>query len=167
VALDSSALLGANRRYLVAAAALGYYTGFWSAWIVGELVRKRTEWIADRASREGADRAELRRRLRQSRERVNALVDALSGVLRTVDYRRAADADLSWLLDPDDRPVMQTALAAGADTLVTDNARDFPPGQVRNGVLLMRTSDFLAALYTRFPEAESAIGELLADSARS
>ena len=36
---------------LVAAAALGYYAAFWSIWIAGELVRKRTEWVAERAVR--------------------------------------------------------------------------------------------------------------------
>jgi len=48
----------------VAGAFLHYYDAFWSPWIVGEFVRKRTEWIADRAVREGCDRAELRQRLR-------------------------------------------------------------------------------------------------------
>jgi excisionase family DNA binding protein len=55
VTLDTSALLGANRRYLIAATALRYYTAFWSSWIVGEFVRKRTEWIAERAAQEGCD----------------------------------------------------------------------------------------------------------------
>lgn len=48
----------------MAGAFLHYYDAFWSPWIVGEFVRKRTEWIADRAVREGCDRAELRQRLR-------------------------------------------------------------------------------------------------------
>ena len=58
VVLDASALLGNSRRVLVAAAALGFYVGYWSPWIAGEFVRKRTERIADRAAREGCNRVE-------------------------------------------------------------------------------------------------------------
>jgi hypothetical protein len=81
VVLDSSVRLGAARREIVAAAALHYYTAFWSPWLVGEFVRQRTEWIAERAAREGCDRAETRKRLRASRQRVNALLHELSHVL--------------------------------------------------------------------------------------
>ena len=72
VVLDSSVLLGASRRVLVAGAALRYYEVYWSSWLIGEFVRKRTEWIAGRAVREGCTPAELRRRLRESRECVDA-----------------------------------------------------------------------------------------------
>ena len=110
--LDASVLLGPRRTFLVAGAFLRYYDAFWSAWLVAEFVRKRTEWIADRAVREGCDRAELRRRLLVSRERVNAAVAEMARVLRSVDYTRAPAVDLSWLADPDDRPIIQTALVA-------------------------------------------------------
>ena len=151
--LDSSVLLGAARREIVAAAALHYYTAFWSSWLVGEFVRQRTEWIAERAAREGCDRAETRKRLRASRQRVNSLLHELSHVLRSVDHTRAPQADLSWLHDPDDWPIMQTALAAQADAVVTENSTDFPLGQARNGILLLSASAFLAKLYQQFPDA--------------
>jgi hypothetical protein len=80
VVFDTSALLGSYRGQLVAAAALRYCVGYWSSWIVAEFVRKRTEWIADRAAREGCNRVELRRRLREGRTRVNRLVDEMSYV---------------------------------------------------------------------------------------
>ncbi|MBI4493446.1 MAG: hypothetical protein HY690_11715 [Chloroflexi bacterium] len=163
-ALDASVLLGARRRHLLAAATLRYYAGFWSPWIVSELVRRRTEWIAERAAREGCDRAETRRRLRDSRGRVNALVDELSHVLRSVDYGAAPAADLSWLTDRDDWPVMQTALAAGAGVLVTDNSTDFPIGEERNGVFFLDSRAFLAALYRRFPDADAAVREYLGEA---
>jgi len=86
VTLGASPLLGVWRRYLIAAAALGCCTAFWSTWIVSEFVRRRTEWIADRAAREGCDRAEVRRQLREPRQRANALIDALSHILQPVDY---------------------------------------------------------------------------------
>ena len=91
VVLDSSVLLGPARRILVAGAALRYYDVYWSSWLISEFVRKRTEWIANRAVKEGCTTAELRQRQRASRQ------------------PRAA-------------------------VLVTDNARDFPIGEARNGV---------------------------------
>ena len=94
----------------MAAAAFGYYTAYWSPWIVSEFVRKRTEWIAD----------------------------------------------------PDDWPVMQTALAAGATVLMTDNAADFPLGETRCGIVILGSVPFLARLYGQFPDAEAAIDEYLA-----
>lgn len=142
---------------LIAAAALRYYTGIWSSWIIAEFARKRTEWIAERAVRDGCDRRELRRRLRESRQRVNALVHQLSHILDTVDYTQAPPADLSWLADADDWPLMQTALAARADALVTDNSTDFPLGESRNGILLLGSEQFLMLLYRTFPDARADI----------
>jgi predicted nucleic acid-binding protein len=161
VVLDASVLLSRDRRLLLAGADLGYYHGYWSSWIASEFARKRTEWIAERAIRDGCDRTELRRRLRESRERVNQLIDEFSRALRSVDYGDAATADLSWLADPDDWPIMQTALAALADVLVTENSRDFPLGQRRNGVLILEPSAFLATLYARIPGAEIAVRQYL------
>jgi hypothetical protein len=161
VALDSSALLGVQSRALVAAAARRYYTGFWSSWIVAELVRKRIEWIAERASRDGCDRAETRRRLQESRQRINELIRACGPVLRSVDYEDAPTDDLGWLRDFDDWPVMQTALAASADVLVTDDAADFPLGEVRNGILILGSTAFLRDLLQRFPDAEASVWTFL------
>ena len=158
VVLDSSVLLGAGRRVLVAGAALRYYEVCWSIWLVCEFVRKRTEWIAGRAVREGCTPAELRRRLRESRERVDAAIADMSRIFRLVDYTKAASADLGWLTDTADWPVMQTALATRAAVLVTDNARDFPIGESRNGVEIVNAQQFLAALYAQFPSAEADIG---------
>jgi hypothetical protein len=110
--------------------------------------------------------AELRRRLRDSRQRVNALIAELSVVLRSVDYADAPPADLSWLADSDDRPIMLTALAARADTLVTDNSSDFPLGEERNGILILGSPAFLATLFRKSPEAETAIAEFLRGAQR-
>jgi predicted nucleic acid-binding protein len=154
-------LLGPHSPYLAALARLTFYRGFWSSWIVGELVRKRTEWIAERAAREHVGRSELRRRLRGSRGRVNALIDELSQALISVDYSQSPKVDLAWLRDADDWPVMQTAQAAHADTLVTENWRDFPPGEERDGVTFIRTEPFLAAIYDKFPDARSRVEEFL------
>lgn len=161
VVFDTSALLSRWAPELTAAAYQGLCDASWSSWIVGELARKRTEWVAERAAREGVALTELRRRLHDSRERVNALLRDLSEILRSVDYATAGDADLSWLSDPDDWPVMQTALAARADVLVTENSTDFPLGERRHGVLLLSSSAFLSTLYARFPDAEAAVRSYL------
>lgn len=143
---------------------LNYCKGHWSTRIVGEFVRRRTEWIAERAARDGCNRTEIRRRLRESRQRVNALVDDLSHVLHVVDYADAPTTGLSWLTDPDDWPIMQTALAVPAEILVTDNSSDFPHGETRNGILILGSASFLARLYQRWPDAEAAINVYLARS---
>jgi len=151
VVLDASVLLGPRRTLLVTGAFLHYYDAFWSPWIVGEFVRKRTEWIADRAVREACDRAELRLRLQASRDRVNAAITEMARVLRSVDYTRASAVDLSWLADPDDYPIMQTALVARAHVLVTDDG-DFPHGERRNGIYLIRSDAFIETLGRRVPD---------------
>jgi predicted nucleic acid-binding protein len=161
VVLDASVLLGGGLPEFVAAAALGFCKPYWSSWIVGEVVRKRTEWIARRALRDGVDLTELRRRLLISRHRINALVEQLSSVFHSVDYAEAPDVDLTWLADRDDWPVMKTALAAEADILVTENRMDFPLGQRRHGILLQDSNGFLARLYTLFPEAAAEVADYL------
>lgn len=158
VTLDSSVLLGDKSALLIAAADLGYFKGYWSSWIAVEFARVRTEWILRRLIKETLDAAEVNRRLATSRTRVNAAVREFSRVLTLVDYSAAPDVDLIWLADKDDRPIMQTALAAGAPcTLVTDNSRDFPLGQERNGVLFLGSEGFLKCLCETYPEADAAI----------
>jgi predicted nucleic acid-binding protein len=162
VTLDSSVLLGSERRELVAAAALRYFTACWSPWIVSELVRKRTEWVAERALNEGVTRPELRRRLKDSRARVNNLVTELSLVFVSVNYAGVGSASVHWLpKDRDDWPVMQTAVASRSEVLVTNNSRDFPLGEERNGIRIVGSRVFLNELYKDVPGAEDAIREYL------
>ncbi|MEA2640561.1 MAG: hypothetical protein QOF51_1955 [Chloroflexota bacterium] len=135
-----------------------YCVGFWRSWTVAEFVRKRTEWVAERANRDGCDRDDTRRRLPESRGRVNAFIHYRAPILRSED---AITVDLAWLHDPDDLPVMQTALAARADVLVTDNSSDFPLGESRNGIYILGSVAFLQDLYRRIPPAEASIQSLV------
>ena len=160
--LDSSVLLGANSRLVVGGAALGYYKAFWSSWIIAEYARVRTQWVIERAGHDLADRVEMSRRLAASRAKINSAIDRFSRILDSVDYHAAPQADLSWLSDLDDRPIMATALAAHADALVTENVHDFPLGEERNGVLLLNSGAFLTMLYQVRPEAEGALRDYLA-----
>ncbi len=168
VTLDTGILVGPRSPEFAIAARLGYYRGHWSNWIVAEFSRVRTEMILRRARRElgitreneedGAIQEELEQRLLRSRARVNAAIDDFSRVLVSVDYQEAEEADLAWLKDEDDHPIMQTAIAAGVPgVLVTDNWRDFPIGEARNGILIVSGRMFLDYLYQTYPEAEAVI----------
>ena len=92
---------------------------------------------------------------------MNTFIAELSHVLHSVDYADSPPADLSWLADPDDLPIMQTALAARASTLITDNSADFPLDETRNGVLIVGSQTFLRRLFETTPDAEAAISEYL------
>lgn len=165
VVLDTSVLLGARNRELLAAADLGFFRGYWSVWIAAEFARVRTEWIAVRALRESANQADLKARLERSRAKVNTEVGLLSRILTLVDYNAIAQVDVDWLRDMDDRPIVQTAVAAGLPcTLVTDNRRDFLLGERRGGILMIGSSDFLAALYRAHPDASASITAYLGRS---
>ncbi len=158
VTLDSSALLGSRRRELLAAADLHFYRGYWSSWIAEEVARVWTELVALRGAKDRVDRAEMKRRLERSRAKVNSFCAYCSEVLILVDYT-AAQADLSWLRDHDDVPVVRTALAAGMPGVVVTEDKGFPLGSERAGILFLRVADFLGALYTAYPEAEAEIAE--------
>lgn len=162
VTLDTGVLLGGRNREILAATDLGYLRGYWSVWIAAEFARVRTEWIARRASRDIANPTDMNARLQRSRDKVNSEVATIARVLTLVDYLSAAGADLGWLTDEDDRPIMQTAIAAGVPgTLVTDNQRDFPLGEVRNGVLILGSASFLETLYQTYTDAPAAIAAYL------
>jgi predicted nucleic acid-binding protein len=136
--LDTSVLLSSHRHWLWLLARLGYFRGVWSTFIVGELVRIRVEHS-------------IRLRVPRAiyRERINKLVHLLSDVLLVADYRTVEASGL--VNDPDDEPILATALAAGAELVVSLNTRDFPSsGQVAN-VQFLTPVEFLTFLESRQP----------------
>lgn len=57
------------------------------------------------------------------------------------------------LPDPDDRHVLAAALAAGAETILTMNLRDFPASALApHGVVAVHPDDFLCGLHDADPE---------------
>jgi hypothetical protein len=120
--LDSNVLWSdALRRELIDAAVAGWYTPIWSDWIVAETWRILTiKWIV----RQKRDPAHLSRPAKQ-------MMRAMSPYFGLVRSLPAVGAG-SWpsLGDPDDVPVWNTAVAAGADVVVSNNMKDFPPPDV-------------------------------------
>jgi hypothetical protein len=66
----------------------------------------------------------------------DAFDDAVVSESRT---RGVAPAGLP---DPDDEHVLAAAFAAGAEVIVTDNRRDFPPDRLPPGIVTIGPADF-------------------------
>lgn len=119
------------REILIGAATAGLYQPVWSQRILDE-------WrhAADRQGLEaGVEIALLESRLPQAGV-------APSGGAEGLD-----------LPDPADRHVIEAALAAGAQTIVTANLRDFPRGALAAlGLQAVHPDEFLRDLYLRAPE---------------
>jgi predicted nucleic acid-binding protein len=149
--LDTSALFSQHRHWLWLLAHLGYYEAVWSTFIVGELVRIRVE----HSIRLGVERSIYR-------QRVNDLIHLLSDVLIVSDYRSAGVSSL--LRDPDDEPILATAIAGSAEFIVSLNTRDFPPDAHVAGVRFLTPQAFLAELVARHPDID--IGPRAGDAGR-
>jgi len=151
VVLDTSALFSQHRHWLWLLARLGYFDAVWSTFIVGELVRIRVEHSIQR----GVSRSVYR-------QRINDLVHLLSDVLEVADYRRAEAT--GWLRDPDDEPILATAIAASAGSVVSLNTRDFPVGAEAAGIRFVTPQAFLTELADLHPPGE--VGERAHGSGR-
>lgn len=139
--LDTSALLGPQRHELVFLAHKRAYTMVWSSFLVAEVTRIRTEW----AIRQGLEREAYR-------QRINALVAELSKIATLVDYTRLQGGDYTrWLRDPDDEPLLATALVGRASHVVSHNTSDFPPDGSYAGVHYVTPIAFLDMLYREYP----------------
>lgn len=141
--LDTSVLLSEHRHWLWLLARLGYSEAVWSSFIIGELVRIRVEHSVNR----GVERSVYRRR-------INDLIHLLSDVLLVSNYREATASGL--LRDPDDEPILATALVAHAEVIVSLNTRDFPADGEVSGIRFLTPQAFLAELEARDPSARLA-----------
>lgn len=125
------------REILIEAAGAGLYVPVWSRRILDEW-----RYAADRQGLSaGVEIALLESRI------PDAMVTPSGG---------AEGLDLP---DPADRHVVEAALAAGADSIVTANLRDFPRGALTAvGLSAIHPDEFLRDLYLRAPETiETAI----------
>jgi predicted nucleic acid-binding protein len=139
--LDTTVLMSAHRHWLWLLARRGYFVSVWSAFIVGELVRVRTEL----SIKNGVERAVYG-------QRINDLIHLFSDVMLIIDYRRVSTG--TTLKDPDDEPILAAAIAADAGCIVSLNTRDFPPGGEVADVRFVTPQELLEALTTAYPEAD-------------
>jgi putative PIN family toxin of toxin-antitoxin system len=78
-----------------------------------------------------------------SQAQVGQFLDALAGLVEPVNVRYAWRPQLN---DPNDEMVLDVALNAGADALVTFNVRDFRPAAQRFFLRLLTPSECLSRL---------------------
>lgn len=135
VLIDACVLYPTVLRHLVLGAArIGMFTPLWSARIL-------EEW-AHATAREGYE-AEGRSEIAQLRAQYPAAEVASGQELET---------RLS-LPDPDDIHVLASAIAAGADAILTLNIKDFPTRVLSaHGVLRRHPDEFLLEAYHGVPE---------------
>ena len=138
--LDTSVLISYERHWLWSLARDKFFDAVWSTFIVGEMVRVRVENSIGRKM----DRSVYR-------DRINLLVHRLSDVLSLADYRSILlDGALS---DPDDEPILATALSARAGYIVSNNTADFPLDNTIMHVRFITPADFLILLDELYPTA--------------
>jgi predicted nucleic acid-binding protein len=134
--VDTSVLMSQHRHAVYLLARPGYFDAVWSPYIVAELTRIRVE----RSIQFGVDRGVYR-------ERINRLIFLLSGAFRSVNY--IGHVANRMKRDPDDEPILATALAAGASYVVSLNTRHFPDNDVILGVRFITPNDFVSVLESR------------------
>jgi hypothetical protein len=123
--LDTSALYAPRERAdFVRAMDAGLVVGVWSEWIVGELWRCLAWQWAEERGLAAADR-------RAMGKAANSMMRILASRLTLVSFIGPLEDPWPSLTDVDDEPVWRTALAAGAQYVVSKNTRDFPPSSSR------------------------------------
>ena len=126
--IDTNALLSAERRQLLFFAAINAYELVLSDYIIAE----RRETMAE---------------LRWNPRAAQGLIDDVTRLARMVDHREITGGNYDrWLFDRDDFPIMATALAGGAEYIVTWNTRDFPPKRRFAGVTITTPDAFIRLL---------------------
>jgi predicted nucleic acid-binding protein len=123
--LDTNVLVGKYRQPLLAAAGLGIYELILSPYILDE--------VGEVLDRVFGVPAEMIANYLARLEDTAAIVD--ESVIEGGNYDE-------WLHDPDDHPVMATAIAGRADYLVTANTSDFPPKHRFAGTTLITPAAF-------------------------
>jgi predicted nucleic acid-binding protein len=139
--LDTSCLIGSQRHALIFTAERNYFTALTSTYIVGEYARVCAKLSAKRGVPESI-----------YREHINHAIGILTRLAVVVDYTRLEGGDYTrWLTDPDDEPILATALVGRAQYIVSMNTRDFPPDGRYAGVQYLTPQDFLNHIYHLHP----------------
>jgi len=142
VVLDSNVLFARWSRFALqrlAARPGPPFVPFWSEWIIAETWRTLASLWLDRTARSSEiDGLSLTRA-------ANDMLRYLLVVMRLVSLREYVGTG-PWpeLADVDDRPIWQTAVVAGAQYVVSQNVRHFPP--LVQGRHLYRDIEYLTAV---------------------
>jgi predicted nucleic acid-binding protein len=109
-------LIGRERGTLMLMAERGWFTPVWSAFIIAEMVRIRTK----HAIQNNEDMAVYRGWL-------NHFISRMSSYAIYKDHTKLRGGNWTWLKDPDDEPILATALLGRAQYVVSNDRRHFPP----------------------------------------
>jgi len=121
--LDTSSLVpAAQREDLQSLAQADFYCGIWSPWIIAELNRVLTwKWI--RAAYGDISRTNEKACSRAAKHMVTLLFATFELVHPEPPYPPAWES----LTDPWDQPIWAAAKLSGADYVISENSRHFPP----------------------------------------
>lgn len=142
--LDTCVLVPSRSRdVLLEIAVRGVYRPLWSSGILGELDRTVRTLQRRRGIAAAATDAYLVRLFRQMTDAFPfAAVDGWESLVDTIE-----------LPDPDDRHVVAAAQIGGADVIVTDNLRDFPPDTVSKPLIAQSLDEFLLDSLDQYQDA--------------
>lgn len=145
--LDTNSLVpGRLRRDLQQNAQLGLYTAIWSPWIIAELNRVLTwRWIEYHGGDWSA--AAWQQCSQSAKAMMVQLIASLSVVAPVPPYPHSWEA----LRDQWDQPIWAAAKLSGAQYVVSENRRDYPPvgpdgRHLHKGIEYLPASVFLGRL---------------------
>jgi len=144
--LDTSTLVPSGlRRSLQQSAQRGAFVALWSPWIIGELYRVLTwQWLERTQDFSTANQVACSR---SAKAMMTLLIATFEIVAPVPPYPHAWDT----LPDIDDHPIWAAARASGAQYVVSENTRHFPPPDavglhLHEGVEYLRAGAFLDRL---------------------
>ncbi|MBX7434915.1 PIN domain-containing protein [Mycobacterium sp. Y57] len=165
--LDTSVLWPSLQRdFLPSLAIEGLYRPLWSSAILDELCYHEAQKLISR--RHDPALAE---------QQAQRLVDQMSLAFDDAVVANWENLEGTFgLPDVDDEHVVAAALVGGADVIVTSNARDFPPQQIPQSLMVISPAQFAAdtvsaspdvalqavvAMSSRFARPQSTVDEIL------
>lgn len=129
--IDTSALLSRERKPLLFFAQRGLYKLVWSPYIIEEL-------------------QDVMKTLKVPPGKIKNFVNIIEGIAIEVNHEEIEGGSYEkWLKDPDDHPIMATALAGKVNYIVTWNTKDFPPKRRFAGITIVTPDAFLKILGTK------------------
>lgn len=161
IVIDTSVFLSITYlRPLLVSASVGDLAVYWSPPIQREIAKVVVREVILRVLRDasGSSPADAIPAVRRAVNSVSvALEDQLAEAERVfrlvTDLSSIRDADVEVIADPADRMVLRTALASGAQYILSLDNRHLPHGTVFHGVECWHPDTYLTTFYQQNPEA--------------